>query len=266
MFEYLEYFRYEFFWRTVIIGIIFSSIGPILGLLLITKRNSGLIDTLSHSSLLIALFNVFLKIPIFLTAILSSLIMSFSITKLNQSQKKFPESINIALTIIFLAITNIIISKSKNLSSTFSNYLFGSITTVTLNDIYTTSLIGIVILIFYFLNYSSFFLISLDADLATVNKINVKKLNFLGLFLAGLFIAIGLPIIGLVMTTGIMILPTLASINLQLSYKQTLIYSIFFSIFGFVAGLLFALNLNIPVSSSVIIINLVLYLVSMIKK
>ena len=258
MFDYLQY---EFFWRTLVIGLILSGVSPIIGLLLITKRNSGLIDTLSHSSLLLALINSFLKIPLFVTAILSSLIMSLSVTKFNQIQKKFPESINIAITIIFLAITNILISKTKNLNSTFSSYLFGSITTVNLNDIFVALAISTIVLTVYLFYYSKFFLISLDSDLAIVNGINIKRLNFLGLFLAGLVIIISLPTIGLIMTTGIIILPTLSAINLELNYKRTLIYSILISIVGFLIGLIIALTFSLPVSSAVIITHLGIYLI-----
>src|SRR5688572_13659172 len=136
-----EIFQYQFMIRAFVAGIVVSCIAPLIGNFLIARRYSLIADTLSHVSLAgIAIGLLFGIYPVY-TAMAASVIVAI-IIELLRSQGKVEGDAALAMFLSGgLALAVVLLGLGRGFNADLFSYLFGSITTVTVNDVYT---IGIV--------------------------------------------------------------------------------------------------------------------------
>lgn len=140
-----EIFSYDFMQRALLAVIAISIFAPILGIFLILRRQSLLSDTLSHVSLAGVAFGILLGIsPTWSTVIVVS-IAAILLEYLRTVYKHYMEIATAILMSLGLATSLIIMSKANNSGINLEQYLFGSIITISSEQV--TYLFGIAVLI-----------------------------------------------------------------------------------------------------------------------
>jgi ABC-type Mn2+/Zn2+ transport system permease subunit len=103
--------------------------------------------------------------------------------------------------------------------------------------------------------YAKIILITISEDLAKVNKISVKLVNFIYLTSIGLTVALGVRIIGGLMVAALVSIPAATSYNIS---KDLYTYSYFSALFGALScmlGILVHSYLGYPVGPCIILAN-----------
>ncbi|PRX30994.1 zinc transport system permease protein [Orenia metallireducens] len=256
----LDIFTYSFMQRAFIVGNVIAVICPLIGVFLVLKRLSLIGNTLSHVALTgVAIGMIFGIYPIY-TALAVSVLAAVGIEKLRKNYKDYAE---LSLSIILatgLGLATILISLSNNNSGIFS-YLFGSISMVTRQDVLTVIPLAVVIIgvILYF--YYGFFFLAFNESDAKLAGIPVKILNLLFMILVSITVSLSMRIIGGLLVSSLITLPVAGSLQMAKSFKQTIIYSIIFSVLAVNTGLFISFYYDLA-SGGTIIVASVIYLIA----
>lgn len=258
----VDIFQYEFLMRAFLSGLCIGILAPLMGMFLVVRRFSLLADTLSHVSLLGVALAVWLKQPIFLGALFTALLGGFGMEALRRSGRVMNEAIlalflsgSLAFALIFLAL-------AEGVNVNLLSYLFGSITTVTREDVILLIALTALILLFMLAAYRKLFLISLDEDLARVDGVKVNRYNFFFILIASLVVAAALPMVGVLLIGALMIVPVLAAMQWRLSFFATLITGVAVAEISVVAGFFFSYYFNLPSGATIVLVAIGIFLLS----
>jgi zinc transport system permease protein len=257
----INLFQYDFVVRGLIAGIIIAIIAPIIGIFLVLRRYSLIADTLSHVSLAGIALGLLLNLNPLLTAIGATTLSSIAIEKLRLSKKVYGESALALFLSGSLAVAVILISISHGFNSTLFNYLFGSIATVTQNDIYTVLTLGIVVIISVAILYKKLLFITFDEDAAKVDRINVNLINTIFIILSAITISLAIPIIGILLISALLIVPILTALQFKKSFIPTILIAQALSIFCVVAGVIVSFYFDLAPGGTIVLINLIVFLI-----
>ncbi len=233
----LEIFSYDFMIRAFIAAICISVIAPCIGQVIVLKRLSAIGDATSHSALAgIAAGLAFGFSPI-LGAIIFSVMAVFAVEGFRKAFSRYADiapivvlSAGVGLTALF---TGFIRTKGANLNG----YLFGSVVAVSKEEIYLTVALSAVVLIVLLMLYRELFYISFDEESAHLSKVAVGRVNFVFMIITALTVSVASRIVGALLVSSMMVIPVATAMTVAKSYKQTMIFSVFFALFFTIVGL-----------------------------
>lgn len=255
----LEIFQYEFMQRAFLAGTFVAVVAPLVGLFLIVRRYSGLADTISHISLVGVATSLFFGLaPIPISVILST-ICAYIIDKLRDSKKVFGESALAIFTYGSLGLVSIIISTGRGFSTNLGSFLFGSVLTITVENLCYIIPLCISVLCAVIIWYQKFFVVSFDPELAKISGVRVGVWNFLLILMACLVVSSGILVVGGLLIGALMIIPAVTSLQFRLSFRNTLFLSSFFAVCSLWLGLFVSYYFNLPSGGSVVMINMMFF-------
>lgn len=257
-----QLFQYDFLVRALEAGIILAVIAPLIGMFLVVRGYSLLADALAHLSLLGVALALFFKIPIFIGALAVSLLSALGMERLRAEGKVYGESVIALFLSGSLALSIVIISAIKNPNINLFSYLFGSLTTVGITDVWILIFLAAAVAIFIFFFYGELFLFALNEDLARVSGVNVRTINVIFMVLAAITVAVALQIVGALLVGALMVVPVLAAMQLGFGFRTTLFFSVIFSLFSFIIGFFLAYQLDLASAGAIVIVAVLLFAAS----
>lgn len=265
--------EYEFLRNTFFTGIIIGVIAPLLGAFIVVRRLSLIADALSHVTLAGIAFGLLLEkktgamlITPFYSGLGFSIIGSLIVERLRRVYTAFQElaipiilSGGVGLSVIFISIAN-------GFNTDLYNYLFGSVSAVSRQDLYSIIIIAIIVCAVIFLLYKELFLLSFDEEQAVVTGIHAKRIHFIFIVITALVIAASIRIVGVLLVSALMTLPVAASIRIAKGFKQTIIYAIIYGETAVILGLISGYYLEIPPGGTIVMLLILLLIVTIIMK
>jgi zinc transport system permease protein len=196
-----------------------------------------------------------------LAALAFTILASFGVEKLRTSKKIYGES---ALAIFLsgaLAVAVVVISIAHGFNTNLYNYLFGSIVTVTMFDVYIIAVLAIVVVAVLMRFYKEIIYISFDEDSAKVSGIPVKMINGILILLAAVTVSLAIPIVGVLLISALIVIPVIAALQLKKSFLKTLIYAELISVFSVITGIFTSFYLNLSTGGTIVLIMLAIFLI-----
>ena len=141
--------------------------------------------------------------------------------------------------------------------------LFGDILSVTKNDIFIVWFGGTLILIVLYSIWKSLFAATVNYDLAAAEGMNPDRSNIIFTLLLAGVIAISIKMIGVLLITGLLIMPPAMARNLSSNPRQMVFLSILGGVTAVVAGLFSSLEFNTASGPSIIVVALMLFIISL---
>ena len=260
--EFFEIFQYGFMVRAFIAGFVVSLIAPMIGFFLVIRKFSLLVDTLAHVSLVGVAGGLLFQFSPLLGAVVISVIAGITMDSLRRLKNVFSDSIMAIFLSGSLAITLILFSLGNGIGTTVLNYLFGSITTVTQNEIFLFLILGVIVMLTVVLFRKKLFLLSYDEDLARVNGMNTTLYNAMLMVLVGITISLSIKAIGALLIGALMVIPVASAIQLGYGMTKTMLMSLVFSVISVLGGIYLSFYLDLPSSAVIIMILLFFFIFS----
>ncbi len=242
-------------------GIIIALIAPLIGIFLVLRRYSLIADTLSHVSLAGVAIGLLFKINPLITAIGATVLSSILIERLRISKKVYGES---ALAIFLsgsLAFAIVLIGLANGFSVNLFNYLFGSILTVTQTDIYLIGGVGLLVIATIAALYKELVFITFDEEAAQVSGIPTKLINIVLIILAALTVSLAIPVVGVLLIAALIVIPVVTALQLQKSFKQTIIIAECISVFSVIFGIIASFYLNLSTGGTIVLIAIAIFVI-----
>ncbi len=261
--EFLSVFQYDFMIRAFAAGIVTAVIAPMMGVFLVTRRYSFMADTLAHVSLAGVAVGFLAGIQPIITAIIASVLTALSVEKLRSKRKVLGES-SLALFLSGgLALAAVLLSVSKGRNINIGSVLFGSIATVDTSDVLIISTLGIVVFASVILLYKELAAVSFDEELAEASGIPVVRINRYFIVLAAVTVALSMRIVGVLLIGALMVIPSIAAMQLARSFRQTLIFAVGISLFSVISGLYLSYYLDLSSGGTIVLVAIAVFLVCM---
>ena len=264
----LNLFSYDFMQRAFLAVIAMSLFSPILGTFLILRRQSLMSDTLSHVSLAGVAFGLVLGLSPTFTTVVVVIIAAVFLEYLRTIYKNFMEIGTAILMSTGLAVSLIVMSKGKSSSSmSLDQYLFGSIVTISREQVISLFVIAAVVLVLTFLFIRPMYILTFDEDTAFVDGLPVRTISILFNIVTGVAIALMIPAAGALLVSTIMVLPASIALRIGKNFKSVILLANAIGFFGMIAGLYISYYAETPASASITIIFVSLFLlVNLVKK
>ena len=263
----LSLLSYDFMQRAFLAVIAMSLFSPVLGTFLILRRQSLMSDTLSHVSLSGVAFGLVLGISPTVSTIAIVLIAAVFLEYLRTVYKSFMEIGTAILMSTGLAVSLIVMSKGKSSSSmSLDQYLFGSIVTISEEQVLSLFVIAAVVLILTFLFLRPMYILTFDEDTAFVDGLPVRTMSIL-FMVTGVAIALMIPAAGALLVSTIMVLPASIALRLGKNFKSVMLLASAIGFLGMVAGLYISYYAETPASPSITIIFVTVFLlISLVRR
>ena len=143
--------------------------------------------------------------------------------------------------------------------------LFGDILAVNTNDLLIIWVGGPIILITLKLIWKSLFASTVNYELAEAEGLNPDRAKAVFTILMAAIIAISIKMVGLLLITGMLIIPAAMARNISDSPQKMVFYSIIGGLLSVVLGLFSSLEFNTPSGPSIIAAALVLFILSLLN-
>ena len=255
----------DFFIRALLAGIGIALVTGPLGCFIIWRRLSFFGDTLAHAALLGVTMAVFFEINIAFSVFLISSVVALILIKLQKSTKLPGDALLGLLAHSSLAVCLVVIGFLTSIRFDVMGLLFGDILAVNQNDLLLIWIGGAFILLILKFIWKPLFASTVNHELAEAEGMEPNKFNAIFTVLMAAVIAISIKIVGLLLITGMLIMPAAMGRNLSNNPQQMVKLSVIGGLLSVIIGLFSSLELNTPSGPSIITAALILFCFSLIK-
>ncbi|WP_034538062.1 metal ABC transporter permease [Carnobacterium inhibens] len=259
----MEMFFYGFMQRAFQAAFLIAIIAPILGLFLVLRRQSLMADTLSHISLAGIALGLFLNVnPTFMTLIVV-VIAAVIIEYLRTLYKSYSEISIAILMSAGMSIALVLMSLSSGGStSTIQQYLFGSIVTISQQQIYLLAALFVIIVGLFLVFRRPMYVLTFDEDTAFTAGLPAQLMSILFNVITGVTIAVIMPIAGALLVSAIMILPAAIAMRISKSFYWVIFVGIIVGIIGMFTGLTVSYQWGTPPGATITLAFIAIFILT----
>jgi zinc transport system permease protein len=247
----MEMFHIGFMQRAFIVGGCIALIAPLIGLLLLLRRQSLFADTLSHVSVAGVAIGAMLGWHPSIGATVIAVCGAMFMERLRRSYRAYSElSVAIVMT-TGLSLALVLMSLQSGLHIRFQSYLFGSIVSVRTVDVWWIVTVCTGVLLFMGCFYRQLYCMTFDEDTAMVGGVRVHRLSMAFSLLAGLTVSVMMPLIGVLLVSAVVIVPAALAMRIVHGFVQTLIAAACISVMAMGSGLTISYTVGTPPGATI---------------
>ena len=256
----MEILQYTFMQRAFLSGILLAVITPFIGITIVLKRMSMIGDALSHASLAGVAAGLILGINPVAGA---GIICVFAALGIEGIRKKLPRYSEMAIAIIMSAGIGLagVLSGYVKSSANFNSFLFGSIVSVSREELLLICLISVIALF-----YREFLYIAFDENATRISGVPVRKLNFMFTLLTALTVSVASRTVGTLIISSMLVVPVACGMQLGKSYLHTLIWAIVIAVITTIAGLTLSFYVGVKPGGAIVLLEVICFLFSVIYR
>lgn len=243
------------FMQRALLAVLFGGIAfPMIGVFIISLNLIPLRFAMMHIALLGGAIGLFLRVDPIFSGMLLCALSSLVLGPIAEKTKLGVGTVSGYFMTLTLALAFILFYKANiNVLQAFS-ILWGNILSLTWLDLLFVVVISLIILSVILLFFKEIQAILYDREIALTVGIPEKIFYFLIIFMLGLTIAVSMRVIGALLVDAFILLPAMGAILISRNLKQIFFFSSLFGLISGMIGLYLSFLLDIPTSSTIIIV------------
>ncbi|MBK8985011.1 MAG: metal ABC transporter permease [Chloroflexi bacterium] len=250
----LEPLQFSFIVRALVAAVIVGVVCSVLGTYVVLRGMAFFGDALAHTILPGVVIAFLLGWPLAVGALIFGVLTALGIGALtDRGLLKEDTAIGVVFAGLF-ALGVALLSASGNYTLDLAHFLFGNLLGVTVADLWTTAVLGAIVLLTIFLFYKEFLVISFDTILAVTLRLPTNFLRYLLLILIAVTIVVALQVVGIALMLAMFVTPAAAASLLTRRLPTMMGVSAFIGAFSGVAGLYASYYLNIASGPAVVLV------------
>ncbi len=254
----------DFLIRALLAGIGIALVTGPLGCFVVWRRMSFFGDTLSHSALLGVLLSVAFNLNISLTIFAVSSLIALILLRLQKTTNLPNDALLGLLSHSALAVGMVVLGFLSFIRFDIMGLLFGDILSVNVYDLLAIWIGGAFILLVLWYIWKPLFASTVNYELAEAEGMNPEKVNAIFTILLAALIAISIKMVGLLLITGMLIIPTTMARNLSNNPKKMVILSIIGGLLSVFIGLYTSFEINTSSGPTIVVVALILFILSLV--
>ncbi len=275
--EFGRYLGYPFIRRALAVGLSVSLCAALLGVPLVLKRYSMIGDGLSHVGFgALAIATALGSVPaasryygaaswisenpmVFTTIVV--IILAFLLLKLNASSRIKGDAAIALLSTGALAIGVVVVSTTKGINIDITNYLFGSILSVSTGDALYATIVSVAVAALFIVSYRRLFAVTFDETFARATGTHASFFNMLLAILTAVTVVMGMRLMGTMLISSLIIFPALTAMRVFSRFLQVVLAAGVISAVCFLIGLMLSCVYSLPTGAGVVAVNIVFFAV-----
>lgn len=245
----------------LIMGISIGGLAGYIGSLMITKRMALMGGALGHLALPGIALALYFSFDVSLGALLFLIFGIIIIWGIGQITKLTTEAITAIVFPAAMSTTFLFLPRGKTIPA-----LIGDISSITIESALITIITSLIVFIITKIIFSKMVLISISQEIAKIEGINIKLYNFIYLVCIGITVALGVRIVGGLMTAALVAIPASTSKNLTKNLSSYSILSLVLGVVSSTIGIILFKFTNIAAGPLIIISSSTMFLISLIIK
>ena len=263
----IHYFSFSFVQYAFIVGVLISLCSSLLGVTLVLKRFSFIGDGLSHvafgamaiAAVLNLSNNMYLVLPF-------TVIAAILLLRTGKNTKIQGDAAIAVISVSSLALGYLLMnvfSSSANLAGDVCSTLFGStsILTLTKAEVYLCVILSIAVIAAFTVFYNKIFAVTFDENFAQAVGTHASLYNLVIAVIIAIIIVLAMNLVGSLLISALVIFPALSAMRVLRSFKSVIICSAAVSVVCSVSGLLISILAGTPVGSTIVAVNLFVFVV-----
>lgn len=259
-------FSLPFMQRALLAGVAIAMSTAFLSVFVTLRNMSFYADAISHAALAGIAIGILLGVSPFIAAVVFCVLLAIGTVFV---KKRTTVSIDTLMGVLFasgMALGITIISRMQGVRADLFSLLFGDILTVSWIDVTTATILTGTIIIYLLWNSKALLLTTFSPDFSRVRNINISILDYTFFAITALTIALSLKIVGIILITGLLVLPGAIGKNLAHSFKQMVGFAIGANLLATIMGIGASYYIDIPSGPAIILVGTLLFILSLLVR
>lgn len=255
----LDVFLFGFMQRALLAGALVAVAAAIMGTFIILRGMSLLGDALAHASFGGIALAIFLSVSPFYLALLTAAVGGVLIHVLEHRGVVRGDA---ALGIVFtagLGLGIVVMTASGVTNVNLVAFLFGSILTVTWDDVLLFGLLVAVLLVVIVGLYKEYVYLTFDEATAEATGVPAHGLNILFSVLTAVAVVASIKIVGVLLVSALLVVPAAASQHVARTFREALGGAVALALVAMVGGILLSFAFNWPPGGAIVVVSLSLF-------
>lgn len=251
---------FDFMKNALLAILIITPLFGILGTMIVSNKMAFFSDALGHSALTGIAIGVVLGgvADTNLTMIAFAIVFALVLNRLKAKQTQNTDTIISVCSSLSVALGLAILSQGGNFSK-YSGLLVGDILSISGKELGYLLLIFVVTLVFWLAAFNRLNAVSINRSVASSRGIPVALMDNLFAILTACIVMLSIKWVGLMIINALLILPVASARNLSVNIREYHFFSVLFSMFSGILGLIVSFYVNVATGPTIVIISAIIY-------
>lgn len=261
----LEMFEYTFMQHAFIVSILISLVCPLIGMFLVLRRYAMIGDTLAHASLAGVAIGLLMQTNPVVSAFAVTAGFAVLIEILREMFRRYAELILAIILSLSVGIAITIIS-SGMVRTNVEAFLFGSVLTVSADDVVAVTILSAVSIIVVFFLYPQLVMLTFDEEGARVAGVKSRLINYVFAVLVAATISVAIRVVGILVISSLIALPVATALQLRQGFRKTMVAAVMVSFSDIFIGLMMSYYLDAAPGGVTAIVSVIVLLLVILGK
>jgi len=251
----MDLFGYTYMQRAFVAGVLVGALCAVVGVYVVLRGLSFIGAGISHASFGGVAIGLALGVNPVWTAVVFCLAVGWGIGLTVQRGNVKEDT---AVGVFFastMALGVLILGLIGGYQVDLFSYLFGSILAVTMQDVWTTAAIAVLVLSLVAWLYKDLMFAVFDSETAEVIGVPAGRLYFLLISIIALTVVMSIKVVGIVLVSALIVTPAAAAYQLTERFNKMMLLSIAFGVGSCVAGLIIADRLGFAPGAAIVLLS-----------
>ena len=259
MIDLTSWLSYGFMKNALLAVLIITPLFGLLGTMIVNKKMAYFSDALGHSALTGIAVGVVCGVrETTLSMVIFAVIFALLLNKISSANTAATDTIISVFSSCSVAIGLAILSAGGNFGK-YSAILVGDILSITRQEILYLIVIFVITILFWALGFNFLNAICIHRTVAKSKQMPVKLMDNLFAVLVALIVMLSIKWVGILIINALLILPAASGRNISTNMREYHLFSLIFSLFSGVVGLVVSYYTNVATGPMIVIIASVIY-------
>lgn len=254
-----EWVSYDFMKNAFLAILLITPVFGMMGTTIVSKKMAFFSDALGHSALTGVALGILLGVGnTNVSMIVFAVLFALALNKLKSGSALSADTLISVFSSCSIALGLVILSRGGNFSK-YSDLLVGDILSVSWEDVVSLLAVFAAVIVFWVLCFNRLNAASINASLAKSRGIPVRLLDNLFALLLAVIVMFSIRWVGILLINALLILPAAAAKNISSNMREYNFFSILFSMFSGILGLIVSFYVNVAAGPMIVLIASVIF-------
>ena len=258
----IELFTYDFMQRSLLAAAMVGGLCSVVGVFVVLRGLAFVGAGTAHAAFAGVALGYLMGWPPLVLAILFGLATVWITGWVEEKGRmKLDVSIGILYTTT-MALAILFIGLMKSYNAEVYGYLFGSVLSVTSEELHIIGGLSVLVLGLILLFSKELYFIAFDQEMAEASGVPARRMFFLLLTLVALTVVVSLKTVGAILVFAMILIPASTAYQLTSSLRTLTLYSIVIGVTTAVAGVVISATWDVPSGPAIVLLATTVFFIS----
>ena len=257
-----EWIHYDFMKNALLAILMICPLFGLLGTMIVNNSMAFFSDALGHSALCGVAVGVLFGVgDTTVSMVLFAVVFALALNKIKNASLSSTDTVISVFSSLGIAVGLAVLSKNGDFGK-YSNLLVGDILSITPRELFYLLLVLAATVCFWLLCFNKLHAVSINGSLARSRGISATALDNAFAVLTAVIVTISIKWVGLLIINAMLILPAASSRNISSNMREYHLYSLLFSFFSGITGLVVSYYSNLASGPMIVILAAFVFFVT----